>query len=359
MAIDESRNGNTDPDRRAAIRKCFGTNFNPLPQANTIRVSQPTVVQDIPASLPSSFTPQANNLVGTVENSGDYTLEMNIVPTRNPNATWTEIVHFTMTGIGCCNFGDRMPGVWFYPGSLRLHVRIGDVRDGNWGIDPTSLCTLNQNNSLMVRCRGSTVTVRLNNEVITLTQPTRRPSGNARVFACLSNLPAAANISNFKYTNFPASVPIMFGSWIGTDFRVQNIFTLADGSRVYAIQQGVFTKMVHETTGTAKYYSGTLAQFNANNWNSYTVAPIGVYRIKFAIPVLFGPWIGPDQEAGRMFELSDGSKVYAIESDGYTKMVQESTGVGKYYTGRYSQFNRNSWNNYSTAPSGNYRLKFV
>lgn len=47
MAIDERRNGNTDPDRRAAIRKCFGTNFNPL-SIPSMQTGEPSVQNDPP-----------------------------------------------------------------------------------------------------------------------------------------------------------------------------------------------------------------------------------------------------------------------------------------------------------------------
>jgi hypothetical protein len=360
MAIDERRNGNTDPDRRAAIRKCFGTNLNPLPASNIVRVSEPTRKDDIPSGLPSSFTPQANRLVGTVEMTGDYTLTMTIVPTRVPPPQWTSIMRFTMTNNNCCNFGDRAPAIWFFPGSLRLHIRIGDARDGNWGVDPVSLCRVNQPNTLTIICRGSNVFVQLNNERISVTQPTRRASGTARVFAGDAfHPPAATSISNFKYTPFAASVPVLFGPWIGTDIPAQRTFDLANGNRVYAIQQNPYTKMVEEKTGIGKYYSGTIGQFSANNWDRYAVAPPGNYRLKFSVPTLFGPWIGADIQATNVFTLSDGSSVYAIEQAPFTKMVQQTSGIGKYYTGSLNQFSASKWNTYTIAPPGSYRLKFV
>lgn len=74
-------------------------------------------------------------------------------------------------------------------------------------------------------------------------------------------------------------------------------------------------------------------------------------------PVLFGPWIGGDTNAQMTFTLNDGTKVYAIYHDIYTKMVS-ATNVAKYYRGTFSQFNPNSWNSYASAGS-NYQLKFV
>ncbi|MCV5968730.1 hypothetical protein, partial [Lactococcus petauri] len=40
LAVDMTRNANTDVERKAAIRRCFGNNLNSLPKPNT---SQPTM----------------------------------------------------------------------------------------------------------------------------------------------------------------------------------------------------------------------------------------------------------------------------------------------------------------------------
>jgi hypothetical protein len=82
-----------------------------------------------------------------------------------------------------------------------LHVRIGDTNDGNWGVDTRSVCRINQPNTFSLECRGSAVTVRLNNEVIQVRQPTKRATGLASVFAGDGFYPTAnASIANFKFT---------------------------------------------------------------------------------------------------------------------------------------------------------------
>jgi hypothetical protein len=140
-------------------------------------------------------------LIGTAQNNGDYTLSMNIVPRSIDFNNWGEIVHFTMTGGDCCRPGERMPGIWFIPRTLRIHVRIGDMGDGNWGVDTATACALNQTNTFSIECRGSQVTVRLNSETIRVTQPSKRPTGLAQVFAGTRFYPPAnASISFFKFT---------------------------------------------------------------------------------------------------------------------------------------------------------------
>lgn len=187
-----------------------------IPQNDPRRISwmiQPfptTFVRDEPSlitspkpedSLPTSFTPRPNTLLGSAQNNGDYILTMNILPTTaNPNA-WSEIVHFTVSGANCCTPGDRMPGIWFIPNTTRLHIRIGDANDGNWGMDTVGFCNINQVNTFRLECRGSNVSVTLNNQVERLVQPSRRPTGLAKVYGCTNFYPPAlASISNFKFT---------------------------------------------------------------------------------------------------------------------------------------------------------------
>jgi hypothetical protein len=173
------------------------------PYPSTFVKNEPSLIQTSrpEASLPTSFVPQPNRLIGTALNNGDYTLTMNLTPTSPNGNVYSEIVHFTTTGRDCCTPGERMPGIWFIPNTFRLHVRIGDTGDGNWGIDTRSACALNQTNTFSLECRGSQVRVRLNGETITLTQPSKRPTGVAQVFACTQfHPPARVTVSSFKFT---------------------------------------------------------------------------------------------------------------------------------------------------------------
>lgn len=174
---------------------------NPYP-SNFVK-NEPSLV-DVPrpeANLPTSFTPTYNRQLGTAQNNGDYTLTMTITPSRNNTNNWSELVHFTTTGEDCCAAGTRIPGIWFIPNTNRLHVRIGDSTDGNWGADTATACNVNQANTFSLECRGSSVTLKLNSETIRLTQPSRRATGLAQVWSSTRFYPAAtASISNFKFT---------------------------------------------------------------------------------------------------------------------------------------------------------------
>lgn len=154
------------------------------------------------ASLPSSFTPTSNQRLGTAQNNGDYELTMTIKPTQM-SGSWATIVQFTKTGssIGS-TVGDRMPSLWFIPSSFRLHVRIGDTSDANWGVDTAGACIANRENTFSLICQGRNITVQLNNETIQVTQPNARPTGLATVWSVLSVsgwVPAGCLVTNFRF----------------------------------------------------------------------------------------------------------------------------------------------------------------
>jgi hypothetical protein len=46
------------------------------------------------------------------------------------NTAWANVLHLTATGNDCCNYGDRIPGIWFYPNTMRFHLTDGSLTDG-------------------------------------------------------------------------------------------------------------------------------------------------------------------------------------------------------------------------------------
>jgi hypothetical protein len=79
----------------------------------------------------------------------------------------------------------------------------------------------------------------------------------------------------------------MYGLWIDPSGKiyipVQDVKTLVNGVKVYMIQGGQFVKMV-TSTGEARYFTGTIAEFNPNLWSSYNNAGDG-YKYKAPIPI--------------------------------------------------------------------------
>lgn len=54
---------------------------------------------------------------------------------------WNNVLHY-----GHSN-GERAPGVWMYPSNrARLHIRVGQSNQGNWGCDPSTAIGGTDNN---------------------------------------------------------------------------------------------------------------------------------------------------------------------------------------------------------------------
>ena len=145
-----------------------------------------------------TINPRQNSNMGQLTMTGDYILSFNITP-RGIVGGWANIVHFNK--VDHPFDGSRCPAIWFWPGNLQLHVRIGDIGPGgpNWGID-TNPIPINQKSSFRLECIGKKVTLTVNGDVWNVTQPGRRDNGLVNVYA--SNpwyQPANALLENFCY----------------------------------------------------------------------------------------------------------------------------------------------------------------
>lgn len=71
----------------------------------------------------------------------------------------------------------------------------------------------------------------------------------------------------------------MYGPYIRHETIVQYIYTLPNSEKVYIIIDGEHVKMVSQS-GEAKYYTGTINDFNADKWTDYIDVKDN-YKIKF------------------------------------------------------------------------------
>lgn len=192
--------------RKTSWMKCFGMTLAD-PAVLGVRLNSQNSVQDRTldvgwdTNIPLNPTLRGNNMVAqNVWNSGNYVLEFQITP-NGVRGGWSNILRFG-TGTGdCCVFGQRSPAIWFFPGNTRLHVRIGDSRDGNWGLDTDAL-PRGQKSSVRLECNGRNVTLTVNSRVFTAIQPNQRWSGACRVWVSDGIYEAAnARIEGLRFKN--------------------------------------------------------------------------------------------------------------------------------------------------------------
>jgi len=94
----------------------------------------------------------------------DYSLSFNIEP-KSTIGNYASIIHFT-TGNNCCEYGTRVPGIFFTPGTTQLLICIGtDVNGDDCSTLPNGL-TLHMKHAIEVRVFGSKFSVYVNGELV-------------------------------------------------------------------------------------------------------------------------------------------------------------------------------------------------
>ena len=95
---------------------------------------------------------------------------------------------------------------------------------------------------------------------------------------CLSALVEDAPVAATAPTTY-----YIYGCCVGplgnAEIQVNNIEIMGDQT-VYIIQDGSHTKMVQWPSNVAKYYTGTVDNFNTENWDTYNLQPSGNYLLK-------------------------------------------------------------------------------
>lgn len=113
----------------------------------------------------------------------DYTLAFDIQPTGTER-DWASIVHYTNGGND-----SRMPGIWFWPGTTKLHVVVGPR---NHDINPDYSLPLNQWSSVRVQVAGATAKITVNGRDFDYTGlPARPASTGVTLYAADPWYPAA------------------------------------------------------------------------------------------------------------------------------------------------------------------------
>ena len=134
--------------------------------------------------LPGNVSIQKGNKIGNLNHNGDYDLSFKI----NVNGVvgnWGSILHFTKSGKDCCNLGDRGPGIWFFPGTTKLYIILGDsTQGGDWGLRQFDIVLpMGKESTFKLTCKGKSITLVVNSQEYRTTQPGQRPTGVFDVYS--------------------------------------------------------------------------------------------------------------------------------------------------------------------------------
>ncbi len=201
-----------DGGRKESYEACINLPIAPpKPQTQAITTN---VINNVVDKLVStctlqipSFTPgQGNAERGKFTMSENYRLSFKLKANAILYNSWGNLFRFSSQPIAQAKrndavWGTRSPAIWFFPSSLKLHIRIGDARDPNWGVDIDGV-VLKQEIQVMLTCSGKTVTVVVGTKQYTFTQPSRRYSGPITLYGKDPiYLPAFAELKDFCFTN--------------------------------------------------------------------------------------------------------------------------------------------------------------
>lgn len=95
--------------------------------------------------------------VTSILNTDFYTISFDMMYTSNPDGSWRKIFGFNAGG------SDRTPGLWKYPGEMRLHWRHDP---GNTGLGEGQIYNLNQWYTVVGEKNGSTFSVYVNGVLV-------------------------------------------------------------------------------------------------------------------------------------------------------------------------------------------------
>ena len=146
--------------------------------------------------------------------SKEWSLTFKIRPTGILEG-WNVIFQATIGG-ACCSIGQRIPGVWFYPSTSKIHVQSAVNGQGGYGFSSDSL-ELNVWSAVQVRQQlidGKYMFSILINDTVVHTVENTTPQTFENVELYTRNSPwneyAQADTCNFEFNNLQLTSGLLF-----------------------------------------------------------------------------------------------------------------------------------------------------
>merc|ERR1712159_559512 len=187
--------------RTMTKRKCncqchsINNDYNRVANDSVHGVSR-TIVGHTPTDVRKS------RFMGMYKTYRNFEMEFSIKP-HSKRGGWQNILHFTANNHNHGPHGSRIPGIWFYGSSTRMHIRMGHNGNSNDGCDPSDGLALHKWTRVSVVLRGRTLSVDYNGKrVCTSHNYAKRYYGYAHVRLYMADpwyTSAHASIRDFTY----------------------------------------------------------------------------------------------------------------------------------------------------------------
>merc|ERR1711957_878409 len=156
------------------------------------------------------FTLRKGKFFKTLTTYKNFSMTFKIKPTARSINNYSNIIHFTANNQNYSSIGSRVPAVWFYSKSTRMHVRMGRPGKANDGCDPKEQLPLNKWSTFNLKLMGKTLTVSVDGKVLCVNNNYAKsdPSyKNVKVYAADPwHRTAQASIKDFSYVDEDARV---------------------------------------------------------------------------------------------------------------------------------------------------------
>ncbi len=193
-----------DSERQEAIQQCYGVDLQPL--ASNSSSNLPVSVKDV-ACVPTTIVAQYANVPnatqrGTVQVKNNWTWTVSIKPTGTVSV-WGSIFLATLSGKDGLTFKDRVPGLWFWPNTTRLHISMIGTDNVNRSLNSDLNLPLNKVTNVTIQyvdgvlsysCTGGL------NDSKEMNMPTGG-TGTATVFGPLSGM-IKGEVTNLSFCSF-------------------------------------------------------------------------------------------------------------------------------------------------------------
>jgi hypothetical protein len=265
-------------------------------------VTEPAQMLGGDGALPTETT-----LLTTIDSLPlDYEIGFDITPGPQIQGDWAALVHFTATDTNCCDYGSRVPGIWFWPSTRKIlvvdgHGANGNSHTGQWGCDDSMLTTeVGVTINLKMVMASDLVTIYINDEVACSTdRADRQVWPDVKVYApALWNgvYPAAdVTLGNLYYC------PGTCGGPDETGVDPDGVASVTEDGYGTMQWQGDTWYLVRRSTGSRWHTANDEAQGDWEPYGGYNPDPVAD-DVLFSVEYASWPWDKMLMASGDMTE---------------------------------------------------------